>query len=82
MVMVRVWDCKLLSVLVKSGHPPKDTTYSSGSVGNAIEGQGSGQGADGRENADGRGDVGLVGPGRDRCGEASNNGKLSELHFE
>jgi len=59
-----------------------DCLGGSGSVGDAIEGQMSGLWADGGENLDGRGDPGLVGPGGDRCGEASNNGELCELHFD
>ena len=59
-----------------------DSTYSSGGVGNAIVGQGGRIWADGGKDINGRGDIGLVGPGGDRCGEATKNGELGELHFD
>jgi len=59
-----------------------DGLVSSGSVGNAIECHRGSEWADGGEDVNGRGDPSLVGPGRDRCGKASNNGELGELHFD
>jgi len=59
-----------------------ESTYSGGSIGDTIEGHLGSEWADCGEDVNSRGDPGLVGPGGDTCGEASNNGELGELHFD
>ncbi len=79
-VIVSDWKARHISKCETQN--PQKSTYSSCRVGDAVEGHGGSIWADGGEDADGRGDPGLVGPGGDRCGEASNNGELCELHFD
>jgi len=59
-----------------------DCLGSSGSVGLAVEGERSGEWADGGENIDGLGNPGLVGPGGGGSSQRSNDGELCELHFD
>lgn len=80
--MVIVSDCNgTLSALIFSTLAD-GRTYSSGSVGLAIEGERGGIWADSGVNINGRGNPGLVGPGRGGSGQRSNDGELCELHFD
>jgi hypothetical protein len=80
--MVIVSDCsRFLSANMLLLSTP-DSTYSSCSIGVAIEGERGGIWADGGVDINGRGNPGLVGPGRGGSGQRGNDGELGELHFD
>jgi len=82
---VRVWDYWGDSWLVADSAwavGDGDGLGSSGSVSLAIEGERGGIWADRGENINGRGNPGLIGPGRGGSSQRSNDGELCELHFD